>query len=54
MSKKFVNLRSGLVEEVFNKDVIEQCEKHPEAWEEVKDAPSKKEKATDKKTEDNE
>ena len=37
MSKKFINLRTGLVEEVFNKDVIKQCEKHPEAWEEVKE-----------------
>lgn len=44
MSKKFINLRTGLVEEVFNKDVIEQCEKHPEAWEEVKEKTPKKDK----------
>ena len=43
MSKKFKNLRTGLIEEVFNKDVIAQCEKHPEAWGEVKEKASKEE-----------
>lgn len=52
MSKKFKNLRSGLIEEVFNKDVIEQCEKHPEAWEEVVEKPAKKDKnSKDEETE---
>ena len=50
MSKKFVNLKSGLVEEVFNKDVIEQCEKHPEAWKEVKEEKKEAKKTASKET----
>lgn len=41
MSKKFKNLRTGLIEEVFNEKVVKQCEKHPEAWEEVKETAKK-------------
>lgn len=50
MSKKFRNLKTGLVEEVFNKDVIEQCEKHTEAWEEVKETASKPKKEDKEKS----
>ena len=48
MSKIFKNLKSGLIEEVFNEEVIAQCEKHPEAWEEVKKA-SKEDKPEEEK-----
>ena len=34
--KKFKNLSTGLIEEVDNKAVIEQMEKYPEYYEEVK------------------
>lgn len=34
--KKFKNLSTGLIEEVNNKAVIEQYEKYPEHYEEVK------------------
>ena len=34
--KKFKNLSTGLIEEVNNKAVIEQMEKYPEYYEEVK------------------
>lgn len=48
MSKFFKNLKTGLVEEVFNDEVIKQCEKHTEAWEEVKKETSKKEDKKEK------
>lgn len=34
--KKFKNLSTGLIEEVNNKAVIEQYEKYPDYYEEVK------------------
>ena len=34
--KKFKNLSTGLIEEVNNKAVIEQMEKYPEYYEEIK------------------
>lgn len=57
MSKKFRNLKTGLIEEVFNADVIEQCERHTETFEEVKETKkntkaSKKEPETQPETEE--
>ena len=35
--KKFKNIRTGIVETVTNKKLIEQYEKHTEVYEEVKE-----------------
>ena len=40
--KKFKNKKTGIVEVVTNEKLIEQYEKHTEAYEEVKEKPSKK------------
>ena len=52
--KKFRNLKTGLVEVVYNEEVIRQCERHTEAWEEVKEKTSRKEKTTEQETEKSE
>ncbi len=44
--KKFLNKNTGLVEIVTNKEIIEQYEKYPEIYEEIK-----KTKKTDKNEE---
>ena len=44
--KKFLNKSTGLVEIVTNKEIIEQYEKYPEIYEEIK-----KTKKTDKNEE---
>ena len=43
--KKFKDVRTGVVETVTNKELIEQYEKHSEVYEEIKD------KKADKKDE---
>jgi len=46
--KKFKNLKTGLIEETNNKLVIEQYEKYPEFYEEVKASSNKGAEKTDK------
>ena len=46
--KKFKNLSTGLIEEVNNKAVIEQMEKYPEYYEEVKASSNKGAEKTEK------
>ena len=46
--KKFKNLSTGLIEEVDNKAVIEQMEKYPEYYEEVKASSNKGAEKTEK------
>lgn len=42
--KKFRNKKTGIVEVVTNKKLLEQYEKHTETYEEVKEKPKKEDK----------